>query len=81
MDNDEQVNGVRYWRGTVDSRLKNLENGVAGNGEKLDELYELVKNMEKNEGKFVAWDYIRDKITVPIIVAVLVVGINLLFRI
>ena len=61
---DEKVNGVAYWRGTVDSRLESLD-------EKADYLIEKIDSMAKQQnedsGKFVEWEYIRNKFTVPVI--------------
>lgn len=64
MSPNEKVNGVAYWRGTVDSRLESLD-------EKADYLIEKIDSMAKQQsedkGKFIEWEYIRDKFTVPVI--------------
>ena len=69
MEKQKNVNGVSYWRGTVDTRLESLD-------EKADYLIEKIDSMAKQQnedkGKFVEWEYIRDKFTVPVILATIV---------
>lgn len=71
MANGEQVNGVAYWRGTVDSRLESLDDKADENGEKIDKILEKMDQISaehiQNKGRFVEWEYIRDKFTVPVI--------------
>ena len=72
MSKQPNSNSVAYWRGTVDTRLENFSS-------KLDDVCIRISNVEAivirieeqlgHEGKFVPWSYIRDKFTVPLILA------------
>jgi hypothetical protein len=72
MANGEKTNTVSYWRGTVDQKLTSLEDKTDDLAIKIDKLMEKVDSLvlQKNEdsGKFVEWEYIRDKFTVPIVI-------------
>lgn len=85
---EEQVgarpNGVSYWRGTVDSRLKNLEYLADEQAAKMDKVLDKIDRIEKTvgaeKGHNVTWSFIREKISVPIFVGVIVIAIDLLLR-
>ena len=64
MSEKEKLNGVAYWRGTVDTRLESLDEKADYLIEKIDSM---AKQQDEDKGKFVEWAYIRDKFTVPVI--------------
>lgn len=74
MEDGMKTNGVAYWRGTVDSKLKSLEEKADSTEQKIDKLIEKVdalsRRREKDEGKFVEWEWIRNKFSAPIVLAV-----------
>ena len=71
MSPTEKVNGVAYWRGTVDSKLDSLEEKADHQTDQMDRLIDKVdsiaKQQNEDKGKFVEWQYIRDKFTVPVV--------------
>ena len=73
MEKSQKPNGVAYWRGTVDTKLEKLEHKLDEMGAKIDKLTEKVERMNERQkedhGRFVEWEYVRDKFTVPIVVA------------
>ena len=76
MSEKQRPNGVAYWRGTVDSKLESLESKVDEQTEKIDKLITkidtLVRRQDQDEGKFVEWQWLRDKVTVPLIVGAII---------
>lgn len=77
-------NGVAYWRGTVDTRLKNLEDKVDAEAIKTDKILEKMERIETavgaEKGRSVTWDFIREKITVPLLVATIIIVVDLLLH-
>jgi len=63
---------VAYWRGTVDQRLDNIDEKVSVVCRKIDRVEEKVDTLidtQQNGDRFITWQFLREKFTVPIIVA------------
>lgn len=77
-------NGVAYWRGTVDSRLKGLEDKIDADTIKIDKVLDRLTSIEKAVGagkqQNITWEFIREKMAVPLMVGLVVIAIDLLLH-
>ena len=84
MNEQPKPNGVAYWRGTVDSKLESLESKVDGQTEKIDKMIikvdTLVRHQDQDEGRFIEWKWLRDKVTVPLVIAALLWVASIIFN-
>lgn len=69
-----EKNTVSYWRGTVDSRLQNLSKQVEELQGCVEDIEKQVTRIDKKLGNgstFIEWQFIREKLAVPIVLAFL----------
>lgn len=63
---------VAYWRGCVDQRLYSLDNKVEEVCRKIDRIenkIDTVNEQLRHSDTFITWEFIREKFTVPIVLA------------
>jgi len=73
MEHESKEGTVSYWRGTVDQRFSNLDNKVETVCRKIDRIEDKIdvlnNRLGDNDTKFITWEFIREKFTVPIVIA------------
>lgn len=71
-ENTATKGSVAYWRGTVDQRLNSLDNKVEEICRKIDRVENKIDTVNErlgNGSRFITWEFIREKFTVPIVLA------------